>query len=260
MIWSILSEDAKIPDWLKSNLPATCHYCGKPLMAGRNEYSRLTGLKCEDDYCPSKIASQLEFMFDLLGMKGYGFATCLQFVKKHNFKHPLEYVQVFENKPTVSLGDFLRCCCIQGIDGEWVTMAEHSNSYTIDELLQAYPHHEVLNNNLEHIRYCLQFVNLKERTIPKKKGTVPIVIMITGTPIGYPTKEAFIDACNELLDGEFRVIHQKTKRQSGVNFLIREKGSTTRGKVEAALKGGISILTSAEFIQLLHMLKEDCKK
>lgn len=260
MYWSILSEDVSIPDWLKAEMPHTCSYCGKQLLSGRNENGRLTGLKCEDDYCPSKIASQLEFMLDLLGMKGYGFATCLQLVKQHKYKHPLEYVQVFENKPTVSLGDFLRCCCIQGIDGEWVTMAEKSNSYTLEELIQAYPHHEVLNENIEYIKYCIQFVKLKERKIPKKRSTVPIVIMITGTPIGYPTKEAFIAACNELLDGEFHVIHQKTKKQSGVNFLIREEGYTTRGKVEAAIKGGIPIVTSAEFVQLLQMLKEDSRR
>ena len=75
--------------------------------------------------------------------------------------------------------------------------------------------------------------------------------MITGTPSGFSSKENFIDTINHICRGRIVIIHQKTKRQSGVDFLIREKGSTTRGKVEAAIKGGIPIVTSEEFITLL---------
>lgn len=260
MFWSTLSEEQKIPDWLRNGLPSTCQYCGKPLLAGRNEYGRFTGLKCEDDYCPSKIASQLEFVLDLLGVKGYGFANCLSLVKKYGWKYPLEYVQAFDNRPTVTLGTFLRCCCIQGIDGEWNSMTEMSNAYTLEELVENYPKHELLISNMELFRYLLQFVILKERDIPKKKSNIPIVIMITGTPIGFPTKTAFIDHCNKFLEGEFHVVHQETKRQTGVDFLIREQGSTTRGKVEAAIKGGITILTSAQFLAFLDQLKKGVRQ
>lgn len=256
MFWTTLSEDSGIPEWLRGALPNKCPYCNKSMQAGTNEYGRYTGLKCEDDYCPSKIASQLEFVFNLLEVKGYGFATCLQLVRTNKWIRPIQYFSLFDNKPTMSLGVFLRCCCIQGIDGEWVAMSETADAYTLDELYQAYPSHTLLNENKELFEELVQYVNLKQRTIAKKRTTIPITIMITGTPIGYPTKEAFINACNEFLEGEFKVIHQETKRQSGVDFLIREKGSVTKGKVEAALKGHIPIVTSSDFMIILDKLKK----
>ena len=76
-------------------------------------------------------------------------------------------------------------------------------------------------------------------------------IMITGTPIGYSSKQEFIATLNAVCRGIIVINHQVTKRQSGVHFLIREPGSTTRGKVDAARKGGIPIVTSEEFINYL---------
>lgn len=257
MNWSVLSEDLNIPEWLRCSLPDKCKYCGKKMLAGRNEYGRYTGLKCEDDACISKIASQVEFIYDLLDIKGYGFANCLKLVREHGWSNPIQCLTVLKEKPRLPVGIFLRCCCIQGIDGEWVTLADKADAYTLEEMFDAYPDNEYLNDNKELLFKNLQYVDLTQRTVEKKKNVVSIVIMITGTPIGYPTKQAFIQACNNYCKGEYKIIHQETKRQSGVNFLIREEGSTTRGKVEAAIKGGIPILTSKEFIQVLSVLMKE---
>ena len=260
MNWSILSEDLNIPEWLRGNLPATCKYCGGKMMVGRNENARATGLKCENDECPSKIAAQVEFIFDLLDVKGYGFANALKLVQSYKFTNPMECLTLLEKKPVLPLGVFLRCCCIQGIDGEWITLADKADAYTLEEMFQAYPDNEFLRDNEYLIYSNLQYADLTERKIEKKQNVVPIVIMITGTPTGFANKQAFVDACNAFCKGEYRIIHQETKKQSGVNFLIREKGSTTRGKVEAALKGGIPILTSEEFKQVLSYLMQEVTK
>ena len=135
MIWYSVVEDPSIPDWLKQGLQSNCTYCGKPMLSGHNDFGRITGLRCSDMNCPSMIASRVVFIFELIGVKGYGFAKAFSMVKQYQWKQAIECLQVLEEPPTVSLGTYLRCNCIQGIDGEWESMVEKSDSYTLDELL-----------------------------------------------------------------------------------------------------------------------------
>lgn len=260
MIWKTVTEDTSIPDWLKENLRSNCYYCGQPMLAGHNEFGRITGLRCSDMSCPSMIASRVEFVFELLGIKGYGFAKAYELVRMKKWKSPVQYLQILDKKPIMPLGVYLRCNCIQGIDGEWETLALQGDCYTLDEMFATYPDNKFLQDNKDMLISNLEYVELLQRTRPKVRSAVNITIMITGTPIGYPTKSAFVNACNEFCEGEFRIIHQETKRQTGVDFLIQEPGSTTRGKVEAAKKGNIPIVTSATFMQYLALLMEEVRK
>ena len=257
MQWFTITEDASIPDWLKEHLPTTCKYCGQPMLSGHNEYGRITGLRCADMDCPSMIASRLVFVYEVLGLKGTGFAKAYELVKIKKWKHPIEYLQLLEKKPKMKLGTFLRCNCIQGIDGEWVTLAEKADCYTLDEMFDAYPDNEYLLNNKEMLYRNVEYVELAEREHKRVKSVIPITIMITGTPNGFATKEHFINACNDYCKGEYKIIHQATKKASGVQFLIREPGSTTRGKVEVALKAKIPIITSEEFLKVLSILMKE---
>lgn len=257
MQWFSITEDEAIPSWLKEHLPTTCKYCGQPMLAGHNEYGRITGLRCADMDCPSMIASRLVFIYEILEIKGTGFARAYELVKLKKWKHPIEYLQLLDKKPTMSIGTFLRCNCIQGIDGEWATMADKADCYTLDEMFAAYPTNEYLLENKEMLYRNLQYVNLTQRRHKKAKGVVPITIMITGTPIGFNNKAHFIAYCNEYCKGEYRIIHQETKKQSGVHFLIREPGSVTRGKLETALKANIPVITSEEFLTVLSILMKE---
>ena len=257
MNWYKLTEDESVPSWLQESLPSKCKYCGKPMLSGHNDFGRITGLRCEDMNCPSMIASRIVFILELLQLKGIGFAKALSLVNTYKFSHPIECLKVLDMKPVVDLGTFLRCSCIQGIDGEWVTLAETSDSYTLDELYSAYPDNPLLLEHKDMLYNNLQYVTLKERTVKKAKSVTPIVIMITGTPIGFATKDSFVDACNSFCQGEFKIIHQKTAKQSGVHFLIKEPGTNTRVKVETAKKAGITILTSEQFMQVLDVLMKE---
>ena len=141
------------------------------------------------------------------------------------------------------------------LGSEWDRIIQTLGIYTLDELFERYDGKwlPLLVANKETLYHNLDFVNLKGRpdSVVAYKPTYTFTIMITGTPNNFASKEHFINTINEICRGKIVVIHQKTKRQSGVDFLIREPGSTTRGKVDAALKGGIPIVTSDEFIMFL---------
>ena len=64
-------------------------------------------------------------------------------------------------------------------------------------------------------------------------------VMITGTPNEFDTKEQFIEICNRAMGGLIKILHQKSKRQSGVDYLIAEIGNLL--KIKRAMKNrGIS--------------------
>jgi len=250
MRWIRLSESG-IPDRLLSELPLKCAYCGSDMYVGFNDFGRCTSLKCADDNCVAMIGARIVFIAELLNIEQLGKATALSYARNNKYKYPIEVLGTLGIKPKVSLGTYLRLNCIPGIDQKWETMAEEKNCYTLEEMLNAYPDCAELKDNISMLYENLKFVELKQREFAKEPAAV-LTIMITGTPIGYPTKEAFVDACNKACCGYIRIIHQKTVRQSGVHCLIREPGSTTRTKVEAAKKAGIPILTSEQFVQCLY--------
>lgn len=251
--WILHTEDTYMLPWLKASLSGTCTYCGSPMMNYYNDDMRCTNRRCSNDDCSGMKASKGDFMFKLLGFKGIGFATCLQRANLLKGKSHVCMLAPY-NKPTVSLSDYLRIHCFEGVDSAWEVICTKNAFYTLDELYEHYDgkYKDILVQNKELLYANLEYVNLKERPVQHVERPIKyFTIMITGTPIGFETKDDFINTLNEAMGGKIVVIHQKTKRQSNVDYLIREPGSTTRGKVEAAIKGGIPIKTSQEFIQIL---------
>lgn len=257
-MWIKQNEDEKLPDWLKTHISPTCKYCGSDMMNYYNPDGRVTNRRCSNSVCPAMIAARADFMRNLLGIKNIGFATCLSQIRQYKITNPVELLGVWNYKPTVSLGTFLRIHCFEGVDTELENIAVSLNIFTLDELYEKYDGKwKALLEDKKNLLYeDLKYVELEQPKNNYKGKSEVLTIMITGTPNGFPSKEVFIETCNAACAGRIIVIHQKTKRQSGVDFLIREQGSTTRGKVEAALKGGIPIVTSEEF---LHILLEKIK-
>lgn len=251
MQWTICSENEEIPSWLRDNLQSTCSCCGKPMMVGANDSGRFTARRCSDENCKSMLAARLEFILKLLNVQGYGYATCYNAMMGNPFTEAIQYLSVFPKKFVVPVGLYLRLNCIKGIDSEWVTMAEKAGAVSLDDMYEAYPNNEYLLAYKDQLYRNLQYVELAKPIVERREEQLNITIMITGTPIGFANKEEFVDTMNVLGDGYIHVIHQATKRQTGVDFLIREPGSTTRGKVECAKKAGIPIVTSDQFASIM---------
>ena len=247
-------DDERMPDWLKSELRANCPYCGSPMLNCYNKDGRCTNRRCENDSCKGMIAARADFMRKLLDIKGAGFASNISDVSAFKIKNQLELLTVWGIKPKVDLGTYLRMHCFEGIDSEWDRITKELNVYTLDELYERYTGKwkQLLEDNKELLYNDLKYITLKENDIHYDGPAIKHVIMITGTPYNFASKDDFINQVNEACAGRIITIHQKTKRQSNVDFLIREPTSTTRGKVEAAIKGGIPIITSQEYLDLLH--------
>ncbi len=202
------------------------------------------------------IAARADNMRNLIGLKGIGFAKCLSDVQCNNITKPIDLLRIWRCRPVVTLGTFLRMQCWEGVDSEWETITQKDDYYTLDELFEGYhgKYRQLLDDNKEDLYRTVELVQLKERENESVGNVVVMTIMITGTPNGFATKDAFVEECNKACKGRIKTIHQKTKRQTGVDCLIKEPGTTTRGKVEAAQKGGIPILTSLEYIYLLSQI------
>jgi hypothetical protein len=241
--------------WLKSNLSEKCIYCGSPMLNYYNDDYRCTNRKCSNPNCYGFVAAKADFARKLLGIKGIGFAGCLNDAEVIQATSPFQLFKVWGIKPVVTIDQFLRIHCFEGVDSEWERIVKQLNIYTLDELFERYDGKwkQVLLDNKEQIYANAEYVSFVKKP-EKVSSTGPektFNIMITGTPNGFATKDDFINTLNVACQGRIVILHQKTKRQSGVDFLIREPGSTTRGKVDAAMRGGIPIVTSQEFIDYL---------
>ena len=255
-MWVKQEEDTRLPDWLSPHLKSKCRYCGSPMENYYNPDGRCTNRRCTNKNCAGMIAARADNMRQLINLKGLGFAKCLSDIQCNGITMPIELLRVWGIKPEVTLGTFLRMQCWEGVDSELDTITKQEDYYTLDELFERYQgkYRQLFEENKDELYRTVEYVTLKQRTTDTIKNAIKMVIMITGTPNGFSTKEEFVEACNEACGGKVITIHQKTKRQSGVDCLIKEPGTTTRGKVEAAQKGGIPIITSLEYIYLLQEL------
>lgn len=261
--WVKQEEDTYLPEWLRGQLHSVCVYCNSPMLNYYNDVGRCTNRKCSNEYCPGFIAARADFVRKMIGLDGAGFKTCLRDVKASKSKSALELLGYWGVKPTVTLGSFLRMHCFEGVDNEWEDICQSLGVYSLDELYDKYEGKwkPLLLEHKDMIYGNLTYVNLSGRpeNMVKKGPRYVLTIMITGTPIGYSSKDAFVAELNYACRGLIVIKHQKTKRQTKVDALIREPGSTTRGKVDAAIKGGIPILTSEQFIGVLLQLMEKIK-
>lgn len=254
--WFKHEDDPYIPDWLKESLSTKCKYCGSPMENYYNDDFKCTNRRCTNNKCYGYVAARADFARKLIGIKGVGFAGCLRDATMFKLDSPFKLLKAWNIKPVLTLEQFLRIHCFEGIDSEWGKITQQLGIYTLDELYERYngKWKSLLDEHKEELYDNLNYVTLQEKpkNIVKDGPDLVYTIMITGTPIGFQTKDHFINVLNTAMQGRIVVIHQKTKKQSGVNFLIREPGSTTRGKVDAAKRGGIPIITSQEFMTFLY--------
>lgn len=261
-MWVRHDEDIRLPDWLKNALPSTCKYCGSPMENYYNNDFQCTNRRCSNSKCIGFMAAKADTMRSLLGIKGIAFATCLNDIRASGVTSHMQLLPYWNCKPKVTVDVFMKMHCFPGVDNEWERIVQRNRIGTVEQLYENCGEklRAIMDEHMDEIKQNLSYVELVNPYVERafKQPKHIITIMITGTPNGFASKDDFINTINAaLVSGNIVVVHQKTKRQTGVDFLIREPGSTTRGKVEAALRGGIPIVTSAEFIQYLVALTQD---
>lgn len=265
MGWVLQQEDMNLPTWLTSELPNICKYCGSPMENYYNETGRCTNRRCSNSHCYGFTASKSDFVRKLLGISGIGFEGCLKDAIDFKVKSPFELLHLWGYRPKVALGTYLRMHCFADIDNEWISICQDLNCYTLDDLFERYNDKYVnyktkwdklLNEHKSELYDNLKYVDLLEKpeNVINTKAHYVFNIMVTGTPIGFASKEDFFTQLNAICHGKIVLKHQKTIRKTGVDVLIRENGSTTRGKLAAAQSAGIPIMTSEQFIFALAEL------
>lgn len=245
-------EDKRLPEWLGKYLSATCQYCGKPVLNYYNdEDGRCTSRRCEDYYCPAMIAARADNMRNLLKLKGIGFATCLKDVRACGAKKPIELLRYWGIKPEVTVGLYLRLQCWEGVDSGLEAEMLRNNITSLEELFERYDgkYKHIIHRHKDELYEYAELVQLPE-VVQKKPPKITYTIMITGAVNGFSSKEHFINKLNEACLGRVITVHQATKRQSNVDFLINDSGNIT-GKVNTAMKAGIPIMTSAQYMKFL---------
>ena len=260
------AKDEMMPKWLKSSLSFECDICGSPMLNYYNDDNRCTNRRCSNRTCPGMLAARFTTMCELLGIKGVGYKTGLRLIRQHDFKSHVDCIAyVVDDVLTVKLGTFLRCMQFEGVDKEWDVICERGDFYDLDSLYAGYSGdlRGYLDKYKDEIYRCSKFFIFSKPRFEKAvdKPIKELTVMITGTPKGYASKEAFINFWNEKLVGVIKIYHCPHARKTGVDVLIREKGSTTKTKYTAALEAGIPIVTSEEFIQLLtNIIEQETKK
>lgn len=263
--WVLQQEDTELPTWLTSELPNVCKYCGSPMENYYNGFGRCTNRRCSNPNCYGFTASKADFVRKLLGISGIGFEGCLKDAIDFKAQTPFELLHLWGYRPQVTLGTYLRMHCFPDIDNEWINICQDLNCYTLDELYERYngsysrydrKWKELLNLSKDKLYDNLKYVDLVERPahLSGEAAQITLNVMVTGTPIGFASKDDFFAQLNAICRGRIVLRHQKTVRKTGVDVLIRENGSTTRGKLAAAQSAGIPILTSEQFIWALTEL------
>lgn len=254
-MWVLSKEDTRMPSWLSNIIGHNCEYCGSDMENYYNTDFRCTNRRCTDSNCIGFQTYRADYALKLLEVKGVGPSWCQLELSKTPGKSHLRVLKGLDIPP-IPLGLYLKMCCIPGVDNQWITLCETNNYYSVDDLYTKYDGElkPILLEYEDLIRDGLNYVKLQQpkpgyyNKPPKESYT----IMITGTPLEFASKDDFINRLNTALNGVIKIIHQKTPKQSGVDFLIREPGSTTRGKVSVATKAGIPIVTSKEFLAFLQ--------
>ena len=126
--WVKHENDTYLPDWLKSNLKSKCTYCGAPMENYYNDDYRCTNRRCSNPSCYGFVAAKADFARKLLKIEGVGFAGCLKDAILTQSKTPFELFHAWGMMPLVSLEQFLRIHCFEGIDSEWEKITKQLNS------------------------------------------------------------------------------------------------------------------------------------
>lgn len=233
-----------------------CPYDGAPII--RND--ELTSARCMHPECRGHMMYRADDLFKYLGVKGIGPKSCLAMIKTKDARTHFDLVPVIfgEIKPRLHLWEIAMFCYIPGIQTGWENILAGYVSFTaFFEGNESYAYLKPFRKRLE---YAEKFFNVKPPLAKRK-----IEVMITGSINGYGNRNLFIDACNSVVGGLVRVKSVGAKQSA--DYLIcenktnvlknREVGIEGTGKIEAAINGGVKVVTSVEFLEDLHLLVKE---
>lgn len=247
-MWVKQLEDNNLPAWLTENLSSTCK-CGGDIENFYNDDNKLTSRRCSNSECPYHLAQRVVKMCDILGIVGIGPETALQIVRTNKLTNTYEAIPYVTGgvKPSISLYDYLRISCTQGIDTGWKDVA--ATCKTLDDCYTKYTGElqYILMEMKDMLYKGLEHVQLQVPTQMKYKPIITGTVMISGTIRGFAERNHFIYSINRASQGLIAIGIAEGKKKNGVMALIQEADTPNRGKAECALENGIPIMTPEAF-------------
>lgn len=248
-------DNTNIPEWLRSNMQWLCK-CGYEIVddgpVGADGVMKLTQRWCSNPNCPYHMAEKVVMLARRFGIDGIGPATAREMIRIYKFKSHLDALRFwFAEKPSVYLYEVAEMAYIYGTDSKW---KEWLGGYTsIDEYVRKvrFPEEEVLMNR-EYIEQCCAYFNVKGEAL----NSIVLKVMITGSIDGFSSRQEFLSAVNNHYKDHFRIEDNKKTVRDTI-CLIREPYTADHSKSDIAIRNGIPILNSKEFIAMLDSIIEE---
>lgn len=261
--YSVVKEQGLINEDILKNIPSHCD-CGSELVFTDN----LVNLACPNRYCYNKIGARLESMCKILGIDGWGNASCVQVAKEFKLKSPAqlyilaqrdvecksisgfqkklkEFKDVIDEKELL-LWEYVQAMSIPGVDSN-----AHSIFGDYSDIKTAYI--DIINGGVPFIADKLgitikndasvlavntyntlfNYQNELETlvicfTIKETVGK-DIYICITGGVEGYTNKSEFINSLKYSFADKLNIIQQKSVT-SDTNILVCDAGDSDSSK------------------------------
>lgn len=248
-------DNENIPEWLKPHMQAFCKCGGVMVDDGPINWDgtmRLTQRWCTNPHCPYHMAEKVQMLAKYFDVSGVGEKTALSLVKGYGFKNHLQALGFwFPVKPEVYLYEVAELSYIYGVESKWKDWLAGYNNFTAYFSEEAYPAPIALENR-KYLEECASYFRIKKDSISKSV----LRVMLTGSLQGFSSRDVFLNAINEQYKDYFRVEDNK-KTVRGTFCLIKEPNTTDYSKTQIAVLNDIPIYTSAKFIKLLAMMKEE---
>ena len=235
----------RIPDWLREHINLCCPECGSPIVNNLE----LTDRFCLNPDCIGHMAPKIVSLAKFFNIKGIGLENAKSIVKLYKLKTHLAVIPLWfgENKPSLKLYEIAKLTYMKGYQDKWEKMLDGFSSLTEFADSSTCP----LDLKLQRVKW--EYAD-NYFIVQRDMSAYVFHVMLHGSFKGYSNREDFIADVNKRFNrfAEVRIV--KTARQSSVDFFISEEGERSGRKFEAAIKGGVSIVTPDEFYKYLVLL------
>lgn len=241
-------HNTKAPSWVMENIMLTCPYCNCLLVDNSDGPNGMTARWCPNKECPGHMQYKMDYMAKTLGIKNFGPATALTYIKTHHCKSHVEILDEWlgSTKPLFRLSEIADLACIDGYSS--VTGKKELNEFASfdDYFKHANPVNPILWSNRE-LLYDIE----KHFTVAEPMSKRKIFVMGHGSFNNFSSRKEFFDEVNAAFGNVIQVI-EVGRRKTGVSYMLIDNGTAHTGlKYNTAVECGIPIVTPAEFVNIL---------
>lgn len=247
MIFTSFRSD--LPDWVKGHIMLTCPHCNSYIVDNSDEGRGTTARWCPNKTCPGHMSYKMDEMAKILDIKGFGPKTAESLIKANGWKSHLDILPYWLNgkKPVMRLSKIAALACI---DGYGITTGEVTLDH-FSSFAEYFKSGRNVDMNLWDNRDVL-FELEKYFTPDVPLSSRQIKVMGHGSFHGFNNRQEFFNEVNAAF-GNFVHVIETGVRKTGISYLLLENDTPREGrKWRAACEAGVSVVTPAEFVNILN--------